>query len=126
MLVTDDDFSLTKVLRANLEQGNFRVLEANNGIDCIRAVNSERVDMVFLDVMLPDFSGWGILGLLRLTESLRHIPVILSSGDPPDRKLIQLFKPDEFLQKPFDIMEFVGKVRALSVMIRGHARSCAV
>ncbi len=63
-------------------------------MNCIHTVNRENVDMLFLDVRLPDFSGWGILGLIRLTESLRHMPVIVSSGDPPNKRLVRVLKPD--------------------------------
>lgn len=126
VLLTDDDSALTRVLRANLEQGDFRVLEANNGMDCIHIVTRENVDMLFLDVRLPDFSGWGILGLFRFTESLRHIPVMLSSGDPPNKRLTEMLKPDCFLAKPFDIRDFITKVTSLVEVRPGQCRRSVV
>jgi DNA-binding response OmpR family regulator len=69
------------------------------------------VDLILLDLGLPDFNGWGILSLLRLTEPLRHIPVIVVTVEPPDVALMEKLKPDDYIQKPFDMRDLLMRVR---------------
>ncbi len=111
VLIVDDDRATIKMLRRNLEDKATRVVEAATGLDCIRILREARVDLVVLDLKLPDFNGWGILSLLRLTEPLRHIPVIVVSVEPPDTALIKQLRPDDYIQKPFDMSDLLLRVR---------------
>ncbi|MFQ6121443.1 MAG: PleD family two-component system response regulator [Dehalococcoidales bacterium] len=111
VLVVDDDQKISKLIRRNLEGGDIRVVEAASGFDCIRIIHDTQVDLILLDLTLPDFNGWGILSLLRLTEPLRHIPVIVVTVEPPDVALIEKLKPDDYIQKPFDMRDLLMRVR---------------
>ena len=111
VLVVDDDRSISKVIRHNLEDKDTRVVEAATGLDSLRILDEVKVDLVLLDLRLPDFSGWGILSLIRLTEPLCHIPVIILSVDPPNSALMQRLKPNDYIQKPFDVRELLMRVR---------------
>jgi two-component system KDP operon response regulator KdpE len=111
ILVVDDDRAISRLLRQNLEGKGTQVVEAATGLDCIRILHEARVDLILMDLGLPDFSGWGILSLLRLTEALRHIPVIMVSVEPPDMALMERYKPDDYIQKPFDIRDLLVRVR---------------
>ena len=111
VLVVDDDTRVSKLIKHNLEDEDTQVVEAASGLDCIRIVHETRVDLILLDIRLPDFSGWGILSLLRLTEPLHRIPVIVVSVEPPSMALIEQFRPDDYIQKPFDIRDLLARVR---------------
>ncbi len=111
VLVVDDDRAISKLIRNNLEDKGTQVVEAASGLDCIRILQETRVDLILLDLRLPDFNGWGILSLLRLTEPLRHIPVIVVTVEPPDAALIEQFRPDDYIQKPFDMRDLLVRVR---------------
>ncbi len=111
VLVVDDDRAMGNLIRRNLEDKDTQVVEAATGLDCIRILNEARVDLIVLDLRLPDFNGWGILSLLRLTEPLSHIPVIVVTVEPPDTALIEQFKPDDYIQKPFDMRDLLVRVR---------------
>ncbi len=111
VLVVDDDQAISSLLKHNLENENTKVVEAATGLDCIKIIDEARVDLILLDLRLPDFSGWGILSLLRLTESLHHMPVILVSVEPPDSALIEQLKPNDYIQKPFDTRDLLARVR---------------
>lgn len=110
VLVVDDDQSISRLIRYNLEDKDTRVIEAATGLEGIRILREAPIDLIVLDLRLPDFSGWGILSLLRLTEPLRHIPVIIVSVEPPDRTLIEQLRPNAYLQKPFDMRELMARV----------------
>lgn len=111
VLVVDDDRTMGHLIRRNLENEDTQVVEATTGLDCIRILHEAKVDLIVLDLRLPDFSGWGILSLLRLTEPLRHIPVIVVTAEPPDTALIEQFRPDDYIQKPFDMRDLLVRVR---------------
>ena len=111
VLVVDDDRTMGHLIRRNLENEDTQVVEATTGLDCIRILHEAKVDLIVLDLRLPDFSGWGILSLLRLTEPLRHIPVIVVTAEPPDTVLIEQFRPDDYIQKPFDMRDLLVRVR---------------
>lgn len=111
VLVVDDDRAMGNLIRRNLEDKDTQVVEAATGLDCIRILHEARVDLIVLDLRLPDFSGWGILSLLRLTEPLCHIPVIVVTVEPPDTTLIEQFRPDDYIQKPFDMRDLLVRVR---------------
>jgi two-component system phosphate regulon response regulator PhoB len=111
ILVVDDDRAISKLIKYNLENKGIRVVEAATGLEGIKILGEAKVDLVLLDLRLPDFNGWGILSLLRLTESLSKIPVIVTSMEPPDTALIAKLHPDEYIQKPFDIRDLLMRVR---------------
>ena len=111
VLVVDDDRAISKLIRHNLKDSGIQVVEAATGLDGIRKLHEARVDLIILDLKLPDFNGWGILSLLRMTEPLRQIPVIIVSVEPPDTALIKQLRPDYYIQKPFDIRDLLKQVR---------------
>jgi two-component system alkaline phosphatase synthesis response regulator PhoP len=113
ILVVDDDQEMGRLVRRNMEGEDTRVAEATTGLECIRLLNEEKVDLLILDVRLPDFSGWGILSLLRLSESRRVMPVILASVEPPDNALMVRLRPDDYIQKPFDIRDLLVRVEKI-------------
>ncbi len=115
-MVVEDDQAISSLLKRNLEDENTRVVEAATGLDCIRTLNDARIDLILLDLKLPDFNGWGILSLLRWTETLRHIPVIIVSVEPPDAAIIEQLGPSDYVQKPFDMRELVARVRKVMDM----------
>ena len=110
VLIVDDDLAISKLLRHNLESIDTQVVEAATGLDCLRILHQARVDLILLDIRLPDFNGWGILSLLRLTEVWHDIPVIVVSVEPPNSALIEKFRPDDYIQKPFDMRDLLVRV----------------
>ena len=110
VMIVDDDPSLSKLIRRNLEDTNARVIEVASGLECMRMVHKAKVDLILLDIKLPDFSGWGILSLLRLTEPFHKIPVIIVSVESPITALINQFKPNDYIKKPFDVRDLLGRV----------------
>ncbi len=110
VLIVDDDCAVARMLSQNLVDSKVQIMTAANGCECVKILCQTNVDLILLDIKLPDFSGWGILSLLRLTEARRHIPVIMVSVEPPDKALCDQFKPDDYIQKPFDIRDLLLRV----------------
>ena len=113
VLVVDDNHAIADMVRHNLDDGKFQVMTAANGCEGVKILCQENVDLVLLDIKLPDLNGWGILSLLRLTEPLSRIPVIMVSVEPPDAALLNRLKPDDYIQKPFDMRDLLVRVERI-------------
>ena len=111
ILVVDDDREISKLIKYNLENKSTEVIEVATGLDGIRVLVDTRVDLVLLDLKLPDLNGWGILSLLRLTEPLSHIPVVVTSIEPPNAALVERLRPNDYIQKPFDMRDLLVRVK---------------
>jgi len=110
ILVVDDDKAISKLIKYNLEDKGTQVFEAATGFECMQVLHEANIDLVLLDIRLPDFNGWDILNLLRLTEPLQRIPVIVLSAEPPDMFLLNQFKPDDYIQKPFEMRDLISRI----------------
>lgn len=101
LLVVDDDADMRLYLRGCLECGGSaagRVIEASDGVEALTLIRAGAVDVVICDVNLPRLDGHGVCDALRDDPDLRHIPVLLISGDDgADRG-----QGDELLMKPFN------------------------
>ena len=112
ILVVDDDREIQTLLRDYLETKGFRATAVGNTAQARRAIDRDRVDLVVLDLMLPNESG------LDFCRSLRRIsptPVIMLTalGDTVDRIVGLETGADDYLPKPFDPQELVSRIRAV-------------
>ena len=115
ILVVDDDPSITKVVRAYLEQAGYEVLTAADGEQTLRLVRQERPELVVLDVMLPNRDGWEITRRIRADPTTAATPIILLTArvDDVDKILGLELGADDYITKPFNAREVVARVRAL-------------
>lgn len=113
VLIVDDDRRMVDLLRVNLQDSCTEIVEATTGRDCLKAALSGGADIIFLDLHLPDISGWEVLGAVRSTDSLRNTLVIIMSVEPPDSNRIHQLRPDDYVQKPFDTRDLLMRMRRL-------------
>ncbi len=112
ILVADDEFDMTGLLRAILEGEGYRVTTCTNGRQAIERLTSSRPDLVLMDVMMPVMSGLEVLGRMRQTPGLGGVPVVLMSA------VAMRVKREEhgwqaFLSKPFGLEELIALVERL-------------
>ena len=112
ILLVDDEDSIQKLLAYPLEREGFRVLQARDGEDALRLFQSERVDLVVLDLMLPKLDGLEVCKRLR-AESEVPIIMLTARDDELDKVLGLELGADDYITKPFSIREFRSRVRAL-------------
>jgi DNA-binding response OmpR family regulator len=112
ILLVDDEDSIQKLLAYPLERDGFRVLQARDGEEALKAFASERVDLVVLDVMLPKLDGLEVCKRLR-AESGVPIIMLTARDDEFDKVLGLELGADDYITKPFSIREFRSRVRAL-------------
>jgi two-component system KDP operon response regulator KdpE len=112
ILVVDDEERMARFIRLNLEHDGFRVFEAYNGTQALDRLRTALPDLVLLDVMLPDISGFEVLEMIR---SISNVPVIMltAKGEEDDRVQGLELGADDYITKPFSPRELVSRVRAV-------------
>ena len=112
ILLVDDEDSVQKLLAYPLEREGYRVIQARDGEEALRRFESEHVDLVVLDIMLPRLDGLEVCKRLRAT-SMVPIIMLTARDDELDKVLGLELGADDYITKPFSIREFRSRVRAL-------------
>lgn len=117
LVIEDDDF-IRDILKYSLKKENFSVKEASNGEEALKIIKSEKVDMILLDVMLPDTDGFSLFKIISAETSL---PVVfLTAKDDLSDRLIGLnIGAEDYITKPFDIREVVARI---NIVLRRFAK----
>jgi len=115
ILCVDDEPANLRLLTRMLGLGGYEVVVANDGREAFDAVSSGRIDLVIMDVMMPEIDGYEACRLIKADERYRHIPVIMITalGSRTDRIRAIEEGADEFLVKPFDRVEVLARVKML-------------
>lgn len=111
ILVVDDELLIRKVIREYLESENYKVLEAENGLDALRVLSSNKVNLIILDIMMPKMDGFACLEEIRKTKD---IPVIMLSAMKEETDKLNSFNlgVDDYVTKPFSPKELIARVKA--------------
>ena len=119
ILVVDDEALLVKGIRYNLKNDGYEVLTGSNGLDAVRTVRETPVDLIVLDVMMPEMDG---LEACRQIRAFSDVPIILLTAKADDMDKLMGFEhgADDYLTKPFNILELKARIRAL---LRRSART---
>ncbi|MDH3978426.1 MAG: response regulator transcription factor [Gammaproteobacteria bacterium] len=112
LLLIDDDVSFATTLCEFLELHGYSVRVTHDGISGLEQLNTELPDMIILDVMLPDISGFDVLTRLREDHD---VPVIMltARGEESDRIFGLLRGADDYLPKPFNPLELTARIQAV-------------
>lgn len=113
ILVVDDDKSTRLLLRAVLEAENYTVTAAGNGAEALEIMDREHVDLVVLDVMMPEMDGYEFTEKLRSVDD--NLPVLMISARqlPADKRKGFLVGTDDYMTKPIDEEEMLLRIKAL-------------
>lgn len=124
VLVVDDEPDLLETLRYNLGRDGHQVLVAEDGASALQLLRQRSIQLVLLDVMLPDLTGTELLRRIRASKQLQNLPVILltAKGEEIDRVVGFELGADDYVVKPFSTRELLLRVRAL---LRRHAEPAA-
>jgi two-component system phosphate regulon response regulator PhoB len=115
ILVVEDEPDISALVAYHLAREAYRVRTAADGAEALRAIESERPDLVVLDWMLPGMSGLEVLAELRRREETHNLPVILltARGEATDRIEGLRQGADDYVTKPFSPQELVLRVAAV-------------
>lgn len=110
--VIDDEELLVKGIRFNLQNEGYEVLTGSSGLDAIDQAQNQKPDLIILDVMMPDMDGLTACAKIR---EFSNVPIILLTAKADDMDKLMGFEhgADDYLTKPFNILELKARVRAL-------------
>lgn len=112
ILIIDDDTELCELLAAYLAEESFKLVAAHTAAGGLNRIRDTEVDLVVLDVMLPDMNGFDVLAHIRAESSL---PVIMLTGrgEEVDRVVGLEMGADDYVSKPFPLRELLARIRAV-------------
>ncbi len=110
ILVVDDEPQTVRLLSANLKASGYRVLAAYDGLEALKVVAEQPVDLVLLDISIPGPDGFAVCQRIRETSST---PVIMVSARGQERDKIKALDlgAQDYLTKPFSVGELLARVR---------------
>jgi two-component system alkaline phosphatase synthesis response regulator PhoP/two-component system response regulator VicR len=115
ILAVDDEKHIVRLVQVNLERQGYEVVTANDGKEALEKVESEKPDLVVLDVMMPYMDGFEVLQNLRRNPETREIPVIMLTAKAQDADVFKGWQSgvDCYLTKPFNPMELISFVKRI-------------
>ena len=111
ILVADDDSAIADLVTLHIEKEGYQAIKAFNGIEALKAIQSQHIDLAILDIMMPEMDGYEVVQKLR---EQYHLPVIFLSAKASDLDKITglVMGADDYMVKPFNPMELVARVNA--------------
>ncbi len=115
VLLIEDEPNIIEAIRFILSREGWRVDTSSDGENALEAVRIRKPDLVILDVMLPNRSGYDILSDMRADETTRDIPVMMltARGQKKDKELAERLGVNKFMTKPFSNAEVLASAREL-------------
>ena len=112
VLVVDDEKSIVKGIKFSLEQDDMKVEVAYDGETALELAKANHYDMILLDIMLPGFSGLEVCQMIR---EFSDVPIIMltAKGDDMDKILGLEYGADDYITKPFNILEVKARIKAI-------------
>ena len=112
ILVVDDDRNICELLRLYIEKEGFDVVIANDGRQALELFDSEKTDLIMLDIMLPELDGWQVCREIR-KKSQCPIIMLTAKGEVFDKVLGLELGADDYVVKPFEAKEVVARIKAV-------------
>ena len=112
ILVVDDEDLLVKGIRFNLQNEGYEVISGSTGLDALTLAQNQKPDLIVLDVMMPEMDGFAACSEIR---KFSDVPIILLTAKADDMDKLIGFDhgADDYLTKPFNILELKARIRAL-------------
>lgn len=113
ILIIEDNQDLAFGLRTNLEVQGYVVELASDGLEGLRIAQQIPADLIVLDLMLPELNGIDVLRKLRETDQTTPVLILTAKGNEVDKVLGLRLGADDYMTKPFGLMELMARVEAL-------------
>ena len=123
ILIVDDEARMRKLIKDFLTAKGYNILEAEDGEQALQVFeqNTEKIDLILLDVMMPKLDGWSVLRQIRQTSK---VPIIMltARGEEQDELFGFELGVDEYISKPFSPKILVARVEAILKRTQGEPK----
>lgn len=115
ILAVDDERHIVRLVQVNLERQGFQVVTAFDGKEALKKVETEKPDLIVLDVMMPHMDGFEVLKRLKADDKTKNIPVIMLTAKAQDADVFRGWASgvDCYLTKPFNPLELLTFVKRI-------------
>ena len=112
ILIVDDEKNIVDILNHNLKREGYETVQAYDGEEAVEKTKSEKPDLVLLDVMLPKMDGFEVCQAIR---EFSDVPIVMltAKGDDMDKILGLEYGADDYITKPFNILEVKARIKAI-------------
>jgi DNA-binding response OmpR family regulator len=114
IMVVDDNKDIRTSVHQILEICGYEVIEAEDGVDCLKQLEYRVPDLVILDIMMPGLSGWDVAARIKENEKWSSIPIVFLTAKGDDMSMgLGGLASEEYIVKPFDVtklMECVDRI----------------
>ena len=116
ILIVDDDTNVLRLMSYIAEEEDYTVVTVDSGAAALTTIAREHPQLVILDLVMPDISGFQICEHIRNDPDLADIKILAVTGyaEPSNLRRILALGADEYVEKPLDVEDFIGKVRRLA------------
>jgi two-component system, OmpR family, alkaline phosphatase synthesis response regulator PhoP len=115
ILAVDDEPNIVRLIEVNLTRHGYTVDTANNGVQALEKIRTNRPDLVVSDVMMPEMDGFELLSSIRRDPALESLPVIMLTAKAGDKDVMSGYSrgADMYLTKPFNPAELLAFVKRI-------------
>lgn len=115
ILIADDEPNIVAALEFLLQRNGFEVCVARNGDEALKLIETQKPDLVLLDVMMPQRSGYDVCQRMRENEDWRHIKIVMLSAKGREVEVNKGLSigADLYITKPFSTRELVAQIKGL-------------
>ena len=115
VLIIEDEPDLRKTIDYNLTKESFKVVQAGSIEEGEKALTSNQIDVIILDLMLPDGSGLTLCRDIKSDDKTKHIPIIILTAKTEEVDRVVGFElgADDYVTKPFSVRELILRVKAI-------------
>jgi DNA-binding response OmpR family regulator len=123
IMVVDDNHDIVEILRTMLEENGFNVRCAYSGEELFAALEKQKSDLIFLDIMMPKMDGFEVLTRLKWEAATASIPVILLTAKVYHKDVEKGYKlgTEYYIKKPFTITEVITNINRLLSKDQRHS-----
>ena len=112
-MIVDDDSDVVYSIKEGL-YNDFEIISAENGKQCLKILETQIPNIIILDIMMPDMSGWETFNKIREKDLFKNIPIVFLTArrDDTSRKTGS-FLGDDYIEKPFKINDLKTRINRL-------------
>jgi CheY-like chemotaxis protein len=110
VLLVEDDPALRRYLEIVLQRAGYEVLSAGDGLEAMKFLLSDTVNVVVTDALMPNLDGYELCRFVRSSEHLAHLPIILLSALDPKNSTDEAEQVDAFLAKPVSPEDLLNRI----------------
>lgn len=113
ILIVDDEEDTLQFLRQRLTEEGFRTIEASNGKEAIERATVDRPDLILLDIMMPEITGWDVMEQLQKKENTASIPIVVLSAATSENDKQRGYRMGikQYLTKPVEVKDLISEIK---------------